>query len=247
MRRSIPSSNPFREVPRFAFGYEFIVPGMRLLDYGCFEGWFGAELLKHKAVNYVGVDKDADVLKKKLAVPVVVIKDRVPFEDETFDIATAFEVLEHVQDQDGVVRELWRVLKKGGLLVVSVPRRHIFTFLDMGNWKFIFPRAHKMFYRLRHSEEAYRYRYVDNPYGLIGNVEKGKSWHQHFRDDEMHALLRRSGFAVVETDGAGLFSSVFDVFGYVPVLNRLFSQQVRNLDDYAFNQRGLLCVARKPS
>jgi SAM-dependent methyltransferase/uncharacterized protein YbaR (Trm112 family) len=45
----------------------------------------------------------------------------IPFEDETFDVATAQAVLEHVVDPRRCVEEIWRVLKPGGLLFVGVP------------------------------------------------------------------------------------------------------------------------------
>lgn len=84
MHRSISRSNPFRDIPRFAFGYEFIQPGMRLLDYGCMDGWFGIELLKLKQVDYVGADKNGDLAKEKRSVPIVAVKDKLPFEDADY-------------------------------------------------------------------------------------------------------------------------------------------------------------------
>ncbi len=140
---------------------------------------------------------------------------------------------------------MWRILKVDGLLLVSVPRRHLFSFLDFGNLKFVFPRTHRVFYTLKHSSEEYRYRYVENPYGLVGNVEKEKAWHQHFRDQEMRGLLERNGFEIVEMDGAGLLSAVFDALEYVPLVHRLFTQGVRNWDSYKFHSRSLVCAARK--
>jgi SAM-dependent methyltransferase len=43
------------------------------------------------------------------------------FEDGRFDLVSAFDVVEHVDDDQSVFRELSRVLKKGGHLVLSVP------------------------------------------------------------------------------------------------------------------------------
>lgn len=45
----------------------------------------------------------------------------VPFADE-FDLVTAFDVLEHVDDDRAVLRELWRSLRAGGGIVVTVPQ-----------------------------------------------------------------------------------------------------------------------------
>jgi SAM-dependent methyltransferase len=45
----------------------------------------------------------------------------LPFEDDTFDLAVAFDVLEHIEDDVKAVAELKRVLKPGGRFVFSVP------------------------------------------------------------------------------------------------------------------------------
>ena len=44
-----------------------------------------------------------------------------PFKDETFDLIDAHQVLEHVTDLCGVMKELSRILEKGGTLRVDVP------------------------------------------------------------------------------------------------------------------------------
>lgn len=45
----------------------------------------------------------------------------LPFADKQFDLVCAFDVIEHVDDDRGGFRELSRVLKKGGRLILSVP------------------------------------------------------------------------------------------------------------------------------
>jgi SAM-dependent methyltransferase len=46
---------------------------------------------------------------------------RLPFADGSLDLVTALDVLEHLQDDHGAARELHRVLRPGGRLVVTVP------------------------------------------------------------------------------------------------------------------------------
>jgi SAM-dependent methyltransferase len=46
----------------------------------------------------------------------------LPFEDETFDRVVAAEVLEHLPQDERAMSELFRVLRPGGLLAVTVPR-----------------------------------------------------------------------------------------------------------------------------
>lgn len=57
---------------------------------------------------------------------------RLPFEDEHFDLVTAISLIEHVPDQEQMLREALRVLKKGGELVMQFPNRHFFMELHSG-------------------------------------------------------------------------------------------------------------------
>jgi SAM-dependent methyltransferase len=47
----------------------------------------------------------------------------LPFADGAFDLVCALDVIEHVDDDDGALRELARVTKPGGVLVISAPLR----------------------------------------------------------------------------------------------------------------------------
>jgi len=49
------------------------------------------------------------------------LNDPLPFGDNSFDLVLASHILEHVEKYEQVVRELHRVLKPGGILVVKVP------------------------------------------------------------------------------------------------------------------------------
>ncbi|MGP8337573.1 MAG: class I SAM-dependent methyltransferase [Methanosarcinaceae archaeon] len=56
----------------------------------------------------------------------------LPFEDEHFDLVSAISLIEHVPDQEQMLREALRVLKKGGELVMQFPNRHFFMELHSG-------------------------------------------------------------------------------------------------------------------
>lgn len=45
----------------------------------------------------------------------------LPFEANQFDLVTAFDVVEHVDDHQKAVEELWRVCKPGGSIAITVP------------------------------------------------------------------------------------------------------------------------------
>jgi SAM-dependent methyltransferase len=47
--------------------------------------------------------------------------EAMPFEDESFDLALALDVIEHVPDDAAALRELYRVVRSGGSLLLTVP------------------------------------------------------------------------------------------------------------------------------
>ena len=46
---------------------------------------------------------------------------RLPFADGSFDVVTAMDIIEHIDDDKAASREIFRVLKPGGRLFVTVP------------------------------------------------------------------------------------------------------------------------------
>lgn len=106
-------------------------PQCRLLDVGC--GW-DARLLKSVEPyidSGVGIDFKAPALDSvKLKTVSVTLDDRLPFDDDSFDMVTLMAVLEHLEKPLQILREIRRVLKKreatggrGGILVGTVPSK----------------------------------------------------------------------------------------------------------------------------
>ncbi|HVS84893.1 MAG TPA: class I SAM-dependent methyltransferase [Gaiellaceae bacterium] len=94
-----------------------------VLDVGCGAGAFG-RLRPSPEIAVHGVDADpravASAAEHEQALVVDLDEGRLPYDDETFDAVLAKDVLEHVRDPLAVAREINRVLKPGGPLVVSV-------------------------------------------------------------------------------------------------------------------------------
>lgn len=89
-------------------------------------------------------------------------------------------------------------------------------------------------------------RYVDCANGLIGDVEKKKSWHQHFSSSELSATLNNSKFQVLEIDGAGLFHRIFSIISlFLPGKSKHILSKVIVKDMELFSCCHLFCVAKK--
>lgn len=100
--------------------------GQRLLEIGCGEG-ANLHHLRDSGVLRFGVDfsgaKAAFARRATDAQTVTADATRLPFADRVFDALLIRDVLHHVPDVDGVLREARRVLKPGGALTLVEPNR----------------------------------------------------------------------------------------------------------------------------
>jgi len=170
---------------------------------------------------------------------------KLPFPASSFDVVCLIGVLEHVHRQDLLLSELWRVLADEGRLIVSVPGRHIFSFLDLGNLKFRFPRLHRWYYTRKHSMEDYQMRYVDGVNGLIGDIEIEKSWHEHFTLERLKLLLADNGFELQESDGFGYFMRpIHNLWALSPIMKKPL-YRLMLLDMRVFNRAEIFVECAK--
>lgn len=91
------------------------------LDVGCGRGYLLDLLADRGLTGLHGVDVFDDVRSERWAYSTADVTGRLPFPDAAFECVVAGEIIEHVPDPDGLLRELRRVLRPGGTLVVSTP------------------------------------------------------------------------------------------------------------------------------
>jgi SAM-dependent methyltransferase len=90
----------------------YVVDGASIFDYGCGDAPY--RILFSKGTYIAGDingNKQADVTFDHVG--------KVPYEDETFDVILSSQVLEHVSDVAFYLSEANRLLKDGGLLILS--------------------------------------------------------------------------------------------------------------------------------
>src|SRR5438552_3661608 len=116
-----------------------LVAGKTVLDIASGEG-YGAALLATAAKSVTGVDIDGPSVEhakhlyyKPNLTFLVGGCDRIPLPDNTFDVVTSFETIEHHDKHDEMLDEIKRVLKPGGTLIISSPNR--LTYSDEPGYK----------------------------------------------------------------------------------------------------------------
>lgn len=95
-----------------------------LLDCGAGTGRFALEMQQHCRVLVLDDHEESLRMLRARFQPAQVLAltdGRVPLPDDSVDYVTALDVLEHVPDDAEVVRGFYRILKRGGAAVVTVP------------------------------------------------------------------------------------------------------------------------------
>lgn len=107
-----------RELRRLAGGRR----DLRILDGGCGTGHNLRVLLAPHGRTF-GFDLHADAIRRARAAGRPLVRanlEQIPFASGTFDLATSFDVMQSVPDDKAALRELARVLRPGGHLVLNV-------------------------------------------------------------------------------------------------------------------------------
>ena len=245
--------NPF-EFNRWAFSWEHVPAQAAVLDFGCNDGTTLSALRCKQPRLLVGVEVSREAVgKAHQANPdldVRHIQQTIPLElpDQQFDCILLLDVLEHVYEQRELLCELRRLLVDGGQLIVTVPGQHLFSFMDVGNLKFRFPRLHRWFYVLRHGKAAYDSRYLANADGLIGDISAQKRWHEHFTRRRLSEILRACGFEPQVFDGTGFLErplwALTLMLRWWPWVRRQ-CRRLQQFDARHFETANLFCLAKK--
>lgn len=125
---SIPSDNPIHQrlLRPYVLAPQYVKGD--LLEVGCGEGR-GIDWLLPAIASYTAIDKIAPVIERlQVKYPKgKFLSGNIPplsaFADNSFDAVVSFQVIEHIQDDHLFLKEIHRVLKPGGIALLTTPNR----------------------------------------------------------------------------------------------------------------------------
>lgn len=211
--------------PRLAAIVEIVV-GLgpaSLLDVGCGRGFLLEQLAARGVNGLVGVDVFSDVRSDAWEYRYGDVTQLLPAADGSFEVVVAGEIIEHVPNPDLLLREIRRVLKPGGTLVISTP--------NLVSWanRILVPLGVQPLGTETSSEVA-----LGRRHRVLGQGNQVQGHLKVFTHRALTEILERYGFEVRERRGVPAF--------FPPPLDRV---------DRLFARRagfasGLLYVARSP-
>ena len=122
----LASDNPIHQ--RLLKAYYAAKPYLagKLLEIGCGEGR-GISILEKEVSEYIALDRHQPIINRlKAQYPDVKFLHKIvpPFDgmsDNEFDVVIAFQVIEHIKNDQLFLKEIHRILKKGGKAVITTP------------------------------------------------------------------------------------------------------------------------------
>lgn len=122
----------FEHLHRYHYAARFCA-GKQVLDVACGEG-YGSQILSKVAASVTGVDIAAETVEHARARYgsdhlrfVEASAALLPLDDASVDVVVSFETIEHHDQHEEMLSEIRRVLRPGGLLVLSSPNKQYYT------------------------------------------------------------------------------------------------------------------------
>jgi SAM-dependent methyltransferase len=177
------------------------------LDLGCDDGEWTSRIISPKKVKWHGIEVVSDrarlAQRKGINISVGSLTDLLPYHSNFFDLVHSNQVIEHLFDLDVFISEIFRVLKKNGILVISTE--------NPASWHNIFAliMGWQMFTATNISTKK---RVIGNPLSIHGNKdftfenqETNKAWEHNklLTPRALSDLLEAHGFFIEKKIGAG--------------------------------------------
>lgn len=177
----------------------------RILDVGCGRGDF-LLLMKERGWTPTGLELDERVERHGKSIGMDLRSgslDSVKFPDNHFDVVTFWHVFEHLRNPEWVLKECRRILKPGGLLLISVPNAgSLQARLSGKHWFHLDPPFHLYHYSLQNIKkliEGFSFKTLKvkhfsleyNPYGYIQSIFNSLGFRPNLFYDFLRSKLRK--------------------------------------------------------
>jgi 2-polyprenyl-3-methyl-5-hydroxy-6-metoxy-1,4-benzoquinol methylase len=224
--------------PQVHYGHalqRYVAPGIRWLDVGCgyqiLPDWAMAQDAQRKlvasAATLAGVDVDPRIAEHPLLTyRVAALGGALPFRDQSFDLITANMVVEHIEQPEKFLADMFRVLRPGGRFLFHTPN---FLFW-MTFVAYLTPDAVKkpIIWRLeqRRAEDVFPTRYTLNT-----------PW-------RIERLARGAGFEVEEIVMVGS-NRIFERLGPIGWIDAVVTKGMSSIASGRLNSN-IIAVLRRP-
>lgn len=167
-----------------------------VLDIGCGSGFLISQLQQASELSktkFAGVDVYAQQ-PRTFSYTAADITEQLPYRAGQFDCVILGEVIEHVPNTDAVLREINRVLKRGGTLVITTP--------NLVSWfnRLVVPFGIQPLF-----SEASSERKMGRRWKALGQGNKSQGHLKIFTHRSLAEILEYTGFAVTERHGTVFF------------------------------------------
>lgn len=171
-----------------------------VLDIGCGDGIWTNDLAKRTGANVAGIDyskHDLSIARKRarnMSLSNVIFMfsraEKMPFEKNKFDKVFSISTFEHIQNDKKAFSEVYKVLKPGGVFVVSVPLGKTLGLVESAiKWPKWAKKWCKSTIQKADSLEEFQ-KLSDKKYAHL----------RHYEVNSLKKMLQKTGFKIIATD-----------------------------------------------
>lgn len=158
--------------------------GKKILDVGCFTGDI-SKAIQAKGNEVHGADCNTHFVemtgRKGITAWSMDLEDKFPFDNESFDVIFAGEIIEHIYKTENFLRECYRILKQNGEIIISTPNINWLSF----RWQMLWGKT--------------------LPFGITsGNEEDFRGHIRYYTVESLKQTLENFGFQVEIIKGSNI-------------------------------------------
>jgi ubiquinone/menaquinone biosynthesis C-methylase UbiE len=180
-------------------------PDAKLLDMGCGDGDFTLKLAEKIGTRSIyGVDAVAELVIKAKAKGIEAyqcdLNQKIPFGDDTFDVICACNVIEHLSNTDNFVKEIYRLLKADGYIVILTLNLAAF-------YHILYLMAGLQPPQASVSDEVIVGSWMPGQKGIISmnSEQEGPKHRRLFTLPALRGIFEHYGFQFEKTEGSGFY------------------------------------------